>query len=378
MKKPSRSARKSKTVARRTVARSEGPQMANAASKMMVAESDIQALTQACRAATSEYFEEGKPRSNVVGIGAGVKWKNGEPTGDPAVLVLVTQKVAKELLSPADLVPTKLQDMSTDVLAVGLPVAGAPADDVSIQTLTKKVRPASGGYSVGHFQITAGTIGTCVYDILPGGSTDPGNPVHGIGVPSKFYILSNNHVLANVNAGPIGAPILQPGPVDGGVNPTDKIAQLSRFIPIQLAPAVPLPSQNNIVDCAVAEGDFHDLNREIYWGGYVRGWRRRSQVLQMVGQTVKKTGRTTNFTTGRITAVNATIDVNYNGGRVGRMKDQIVTTNMSAGGDSGSLVMTLDNIAIGLLFAGSAQAMIANQIENVRTLLRVEVAEQIL
>jgi hypothetical protein len=31
-----------------------------------------------------------------------------------------------------------------------------------------------------------------------------------------------------------------------------------------------------------------------------------------------------------------------------------------------------------LLFAGSAQSMIANQIENVRTLLRVEVAEQIL
>ena len=374
MKKPSRSARKPKTLAR-----TEGESdIANVASKMMVAEADTHALIQACRAATSEFFEEGKPRSNVVGIGAGVKWKNGEPTGDPAVLVLVTHKVAKEQLSPTDLAPTKLQGMSTDVLAVGQPVAGAPAGDVSIQTLTKKVRPASGGYSVGHFQITAGTIGTCVYDILPGGSTDPGNPVHGVGVPSKFFILSNNHVLANVNAGPIGAPILQPGPIDGGVNPTDKIAQLSRFIPIQLAPAVPLPSQNNIVDCAVAEGDFHDLNREIYWGGYVRGWRRRSQVLQMVGQTVKKTGRTTNFTTGRITAVNATIDVNYGGGNVGRMKDQIVTTNMSAGGDSGSLVMTLDNIAIGLLFAGSAQSMIANQIENVRTMLRVEVAEQIL
>jgi hypothetical protein len=98
----------------------------------------------------------------------------------------------------------------------------------------------------------------------------------------------------------------------------------------------------------------------------------------MVGQTVKKTGRTTNFTTGRITAVNATVDVNFGGGRIGRMKDQIITTNMSAGGDSGSLVMTLDNVAIGLLFAGSTQATILNQIELVRTLLRVEVAEQIL
>ncbi len=353
--------------------------MASTASKMMVADADVQALVKATRAATSEFFEEGKPRDNVVGIGAGVKWKDGEPTGDPAVLVLVSHKVAKEHLSKEHLVPSKLQDMPTDVLTVGHPVAGdmgAPVD-VGTQTLTKRVRPASGGYSVGHFQITAGTIGTCVYDILPGGSTDPVNPVHGVGIPSKFYILSNNHVLANVNAGPLGAPILQPGPFDGGVNPADKIAALSRFIPIQLAPAVPLAAQNNIVDCAVAEGDFHDLSREIYWGGYVRGWRRRAQVLQMVGQTVKKTGRTTNFTTGRITAVNTTIDVNYGSGRVGRMKDQIVTTNMSAGGDSGSLVMTLDNVAIGLLFAGSAQAMIANQIENVRTMLRVEVAEQI-
>jgi hypothetical protein len=63
---------------------------------------------------------------------------------------------------------------------------------------------------------------------------------------------------------------------------------------------------------------------------------------------------------------------------VARFTDQIVTTNISAGGDSGSLVVTLDNIAVGLLFAGSAVATIVNQIENVRALLRVEVAEQIL
>ncbi len=61
-----------------------------------------------------------------------------------------------------------------------------------------------------------------------------------------------------------------------------------------------------------------------------------------------------------------------------RFIDQIVTTNISAGGDSGSLVSTLDNVAVGLLFAGSAVATILNQIENVRSLLRVEVAEQIL
>jgi hypothetical protein len=93
---------------------------------------------------------------------------------------------------------------------------------------------------------------------------------------------------------------------------------------------------------------------------------------------VQKTGRTTHYTVGRITAISATVDVGYGGGRVARFRDQIVTTNMSAGGDSGSLVTTQDNVAVGLLFAGSSIATIVNQIENVRSLLRVEVAEEIL
>jgi hypothetical protein len=347
----------------------------NTSNRMMLTDEDAHSAVQAVSAATPEFLDGGKPRDNVVGVGVGVKWTDGEPTGEPAVLVLVTHKVAPEHLSKADLVPKKIQDMQTDVLAVGQLFAGqGSASDTGIQTLAKRLRPVEGGYSVGHFQITACTVATGVYDLLPGASTNSANPVHGVGIPSKFYILSNNHVLANVNAAAPGDPILQPGPFDGGVNPADKIAVLTRFVPIQLFPPVALALQNNFVDCAIAEGPFHDLDREIYWGGYVRGWRRRALVLQMVGQTIKKTGRTTNFTTGRITAVNATVDVNYGSGRVGRMKDQIVTTNISAGGDSGSL----DNVAVGLLFAGSAQATILNQIENVRTLLRVEVAEQIL
>ena len=55
-----------------------------------------------------------------------------------------------------------------------------------------------------------------------------------------------------------------------------------------------------------------------------------------------------------------------------------MTTNISAGGDSGSLVLSLDNVAVGLLFAGSTIATIVNQIENVRSLSRVEVAERTL
>ena len=245
------------------------------------------------------------------------------------MLILVTHKIAKEQLGKGEAVPAKLDTIPTDVLAIGEIFAGRETADAGVQAIAKRIRPVKGGYSVGHKDITAGTIATCVYDIL------------------------------------------QPGPFDGGVNPADRIATLTRFVPINFA-----PGSSNLVDAAIAEALFDDLDREIHWSGPARGWRQKAGVT--VGMIVKKTGRTTNFTTGRITAINATINVNYGGGRVGRFVDQIVTTNMSAGGDSGSLVTTLDNVAVGLLYAGSSVAMIANQIENVRALLRVEVAEAIL
>jgi hypothetical protein len=351
--------------------------MAQVADKMILPEKAMAEVAKASAAAIEELLprEEERRKSNVVGVAAGIKWKNGTPTGEPAVLALVTTKVDKDALNAKDLVPPKVANMQTDVLAIGVPMAGGSEPlEVGPQTLARRIRPAEGGYSVGHFAITAGTIATSVYDILPGGSTNP--PQHGIGIPPRYYILSNNHVLANSNSANLGDRILQPGPFDGGVVPTDHIANLSRFVPITFSPPVPLPNHNNLVDAAIAEGQFHDLDREIYWIGYVRGWRRRAGVT--VGTIVQKTGRTTNYTTGRITAVNATVDVNYGGGRVARFLDQIVTTNISAGGDSGSLVTTLDDVAVGLLFAGSAVATIVNQIEHVRALLRVEVAEQIL
>ncbi|MCX7593841.1 MAG: S1 family peptidase, partial [Fischerella sp.] len=348
---------------------------------------------------------------NVVGLGVGVKWRNGEPTGEPALVTLVSRKLAKDELREADLVQPTLANMQTDVLEVGYLFAQVgelrqqqpsqlrteivqpsdglltggyrvsetiePLEKPTIELLARRTRPAEGGFSVGHFRITAGTIATCVYDILPGGSINP--PTHGEGIPSRYYILSNNHILANSNDANIGDRILQPGPFDGGADPSDRIAHLSRFIPIEFEPPIPRAQHNNLVDAAIAEGQFHELDREIHWIGCVRGWRRKRNVR--VGTRVYKTGRTTNFTSGRITAIGATVDVNFGGGRVARFRDQIVTTNISAGGDSGSLVVTLENsipVAVGLLFAGSSFATIVNQIENVRSLLRVEVAEQIL
>ena len=224
--------------------------------------------------------------------------------------------------------------------------------EVDALTLATRIRPARPGFSVGHFKITAGTIGAGAYDL---------SPVPGI--PPRYYILSNNHVLANSNNANIGDPILQPGPFDGGTAPADVIGRLARFVPIKF------DGTCNYVDAAVAEVPFHLIDRDIYWNGYPATVAKAAAV----GMVLKKSGRTTNFTTGRVTALAATVNVNYGGGQVAKFCNQIITTNMSAGGDSGSMVLDLENNPVGLLFAGSSVATILNPIALVQLALQVRV-----
>lgn len=308
-------------------------------------------------------------QQNVRGVALGNREKGGVLSDEPVISVLVSHKLDQKLLPEKDRVPAKIKGMATDVVAVGEVFAGggaplvqdAPAalDMPGAQTLRRRIRPVMGGYSVGHFKITAGTIATCVYDAEPFPS-----------IPRKYYILSNNHVLANSNDARLGDPILQPGPIDGGSLPGDVVARLSRFIPIRYHDGDERPC--NFVDAAIAEGDFEDLNREIYWVGYVR----RRYDAPKVGDIVQKTGRTTNFTTGEVRGVNATVDVNFGGGRVARFCRQIITSPMSAGGDSGSLVTGVDEDGVGLLFAGSSQITILNHLSFVEALLGIRITEQ--
>ena len=373
---------------------------------------NIKLATEIHSALVNDFMAPERLQQNVVGYGVGEKWRDGKPTNEAALIALVTHKVPNEALSEFDRVPEKVEGVVTDVIEVGYitaqrtrtrrdfpeaytPVPTPPVSRDGFESMTevrtytptapemtpqplaplavpaRRERPAYGGDSVGHYKITAGTIGTCVYDILPGGSVSP--PVHGLGVPPKFYILSNNHVIANSNVAAIGDPILQPGPYDGGTLPDDRIATLSRFIPITFEPPIPRARHRNLVDAAVAEAAAFNVDREVHWVGVPSAWRRKVDIK--VGLRVKKMGRTTGFTVGRVIAINATVDVGYGNG-VARFVEQIITSNISAGGDSGSLVVTEDNVAVGLLFAGSSTVTILNYIENVRALLRVEVAER--
>jgi hypothetical protein len=130
------------------------------------------------------------------------------------------------------------------------------------------------------------------------------------------------------------------------------------------------PQAVNLVDAAVGrplnEADVLDEILEI---GVVQG-----TLEAALGLPVRKSGRTTELTTGQITLLNATVDVSYGPGRTARFENQLVAGAMSQGGDSGSLLVAADELkAVGLLFAGSDQTTIFNPIQAVLDCLKVDI-----
>lgn len=227
----------------------------------------------------------------------------------------------------------------------GIPVQTVVTGIIWAHDTTAKYRPAPIGVSVGHPNITAGTIGARVVD-------GQGNA----------YILSNNHVLANSNNASIGDNILQPGNFDGGTNPGDAIGTLYDFEPIVFG------GSPNYMDAAIAAVPNADLLSETLPGGY--GSPSGQIVNPAVGQSVQKCGRTTECTVGTVEEVNVTVSVCFAGFIVctssATFVNQFTITpgSFSDGGDSGSLIVTNDgnNHAVGLLFAGSSTRTIANPI----------------
>ncbi len=206
-------------------------------------------------------------------------------------------------------------------------------------------RPVPIGVSTGHPDITAGTIGCRVTD--------------GVNV----YALSNNHVFANENKASIGDNVLQPGPYDGGADPDDAIGTVADFEPIDFHPRA-----TNTMDAAIAVTSEAMLGNATpsgdldYPDGY--GTPASGSTAACVGLDVQKYGRTTGHTYGQVTGINATVKVAYSS-RKAIFVNQIIIEpgGFSAGGDSGSLVVTKDGkAAVGLLFAGSSTATIASPI----------------
>lgn len=294
---------------------------------------------------------------NVVGVGYGLKEVAGRVTDKEGIVVMVSTKVPASRLAKNQVVPKLIEGMVSDVIEIGHVTAReVHPDNENLESDTFEIdksrksrwRPAPGGVSIGHYKITAGTLGAVVYDNSSG----------------KRLILSNNHVLANSTNGKdhrsrIGDPILQPGPLDGGTVKRDTIAKLFRFVPLK-------DKGNNFVDAAIAKPLRPSLVVPYILGiGTVKG-----TTLPQLGMKVQKSGRTTGLTHTSIRVIHATVNVDYDG-RVLKFKDQILTSVFDQPGDSGSLVLDKHNRAVGLLFAGSENFTFINPIGPVLELLDV-------
>jgi hypothetical protein len=213
-------------------------------------------------------------------------------------------------------------------------------------------------------------------------------------------ILSNNHVLDRSDKGVAGEAINQPLQLACTATtapPPLTVAHLTKGAPLKPVANVPAdcdptapaplcgPAPKNI-DAAIAEivpgqvdltGTILDLGPA--GATSIAAAPPSSTVVPKsqtnLGQGVAKSGRTTGLTCSTITSVSATLGINYDatcGDTSPAFRSvysgQIVISggSFSAGGDSGSLVVTTDNARpIALLYGGSPTDTVANPIEDV-------------
>ena len=181
---------------------------------------------------------------------------------------------------------------------------------------------------------------------------------------NDYLILSNNHVLGRSGAAVVGEDVSQPGLIDSGCRPRRLVADFTA------APA--LGSSN--VDAAVAalkSGTMNTTGKIV--GISAIASTPASGVTPGLG--VKKSGRTTGLTTGSVGSINTSVKVQYQRGCNSGKKFTVSYTNQvvinsstfSAGGDSGSLIVTNESCArpVALLFAGSSSTTIGNPISQV-------------
>jgi hypothetical protein len=221
-----------------------------------------------------------------------------------------------------------LANNEVDIVATGsIRPFVAPVD---VQALRSPCRPLVIGCSVAHVTSTAGTLGLIARHTKT----------------NRAVLVSNSHVLAHSGTAKIGDGVTQPGRVDGGTVP---IGSLMDFVPLK-------PNGSNQVDAAIALPDAAIELTPNQIAGIGAFTIAPADAVQP-NMSVSKVGRTSGLTRGIVTAVeidNIVID-----SEIGNLTfdDQIevkgVDSAFSLGGDSGSLIVSDQNQAIGILFCGN-------------------------
>ncbi|MPZ72800.1 MAG: hypothetical protein GEU74_06135 [Nitriliruptorales bacterium] len=341
-------------------------------------------------------------RPEVAAVDVGYRIRAGQLTGDLAIRVHLEHKLPKEAVPAHELFPQELGGVPVDVIEAKYePSTSPPRDEVPEESVSRRSRvtPLMGGISIGNPRVTAGTLGAVVWSVADGtphilsnwhvlaGSASASSGTAGGSVGQPHYqavtglephyqavtglephyqaaagVEPHYQAAAGVEphyqsasrgqphyqAAAIGEPIYQPGRFDGGTS-GDIVARLSD---VRL---------DRYMDAALARLEGTRPYSPVMLGvGAVAGIHEDPHL----GMVVRKSGRSSQVTTGVIDGVSLSTKIEFDHA-VHWFDDQLHIVppppwspdgphgEVSDGGDSGSVwVEEGTNLAVGLHFAG--------------------------
>ena len=269
-------------------------------------------------------------RPDVTGVDINYKTTKGRMTDRMAIVVSVKKKKSKSSLKADELIPKEIDGIPTDVIEEEIVLHRPALAEVETQIDKSTYATLEGGISMGPcrsvyleppdvptagYYIFVGTLGVFVRD----------RTSHDV------MALTNFHVACIDTGWKVGDTMTQPGRVDGGSCPAGQFGTLQRAVLSEhVDGAVVGLDAGKSWKCAIAEI------------GSVQG-----KMTASVGMAVRKRGRTTELTYGKVTSVDYSTSIDYGDGLGTHiLKEQIrvdvdtaKSTQFGDHGDSGSAVV---------------------------------------
>ncbi|MGM1061022.1 hypothetical protein [Saccharothrix sp. Mg75] len=291
-------------------------------------------------------------RPGVVGVDLGEKVVRGRVTGELAIVVYVRRKgPAAQFTIPPDVlgVPTDVvQDAFSPhhTIASSEGVNGAERHEELVGGIgigpSRAIRFVPPDVAVVDDYVVAGTLGALV-------------------TPRRrrmVMALTSFHVACVDDAWAVGDPMVHPSRVDGGHPVRDRVGALARA------------ALSGRVDAAAIMLTRARARPEVLGLGPVLG-----AGAAVVGQRVRKRGRTTAATVGVVASTDAAITLDFGVGLgVRTLRDQIriETPRFADHGDSGAVLLDDANLVVGLYCGGSPDRGFANPVGPVLDQLDVD------
>jgi len=269
---------------------------------------------------------------NVLGVGVGEKITNSMRTGQTAIVVFVHTKAPAKNVGVFR-APASIGGFPTDVIEIGGDFHSLTSGG-GVNPAERQPRPFPAGVSIGTPIAGPGTLG------------------YRVTRPDVVYemILSNYHVLADLDDPAAHPPIFQPGFGSSKPAQQDQIGVYRAGVPIEFD-----SNLTNVMDAAVAI---------VEPGMCVPAIRDLGPITATEdpkgGELVRIYGHSTGYSAGTI-GYQFTNVVVYYGPRPARFEDQLMIQRDSQSGpiadngDSGALVVKSPSTACGLLFASYGQ-----------------------